>query len=95
MIEDLEPIEKLYLFEQWVQDRREKAESQRHLALFIGSFTNPEAAKRILDAEANTYASDDTEFELLSQRIHQANLDKDSQSNSGPRRRRKKKKVVG
>lgn len=80
------------MFQHWVQDRRETAENQRHLGYLIGSFTNPEAVKRLIDAEANTYASDDEEFNTLSQRIHDLNLEKDRKTQEGPRRHRKKKK---
>lgn len=80
------------MFENWVEDKREKAEESKNLAYLIGSFINPEMVKKLIDSEANTFASDDEEFERLSRQIIEENRRKDREkleNEASPRRRRR------
>lgn len=90
-IKEIDPYQKLLLFESWMEERRERAELDKNLGYLVGSFINPEAVRKLMDAEANTFASSDEEFDALSQSIVEQNRKKEEQKT--PRRKRKKRVV--
>jgi hypothetical protein len=59
----LNPLLKLYMFEQWIQDQREHYDLKKNIAILIGSFSNPEAAKKMLNASDSTISTSDEDFE--------------------------------
>lgn len=94
-IENLDPIQKLLMFENWIEDKRERAEEAKNLGYLIGSFTNPEMVRKLVAAEANTFVSNDEEFEELSKQIIEENRRKDKEkAELAPRRRRRKRVTV-
>lgn len=54
---DMNPITKLWLYESWLYDKERKISEDRDLGIFIGSFSNPEAAKKMY--EGDTIVADD------------------------------------
>lgn len=62
-IEKIDPIEKQYLFVNWMQDQTEKFEIAKNHAYLIGSFINPEAAKKLLEGDADQIESEDEDFD--------------------------------
>lgn len=93
-LDEIDPVQNLLMFESWVQDQREQSERDKNLAYLIGSFTNPEAVSKLLESEANTFVSDDEEFDALSKAIVEENRQKLKEETAGKPRRRRKKKVV-
>ena len=51
------------MFEQWIQDQREHYELKKNIAILIGSFSNPEAAKKMLNVDGSTVTTSDEDFE--------------------------------
>lgn len=91
----MDPIKKLLMFESWAEDKRERAEEAKNLGYLIGSFTNPEMVRKLIAAEANTFVSNDDEFDELSKQILEENRRKDKEkAELAPRRRRKKRVSV-
>lgn len=93
IIENLDPFQKLMMHESWLEDKRERAEEAKNLGYLIGSFTNPEMVKKLLHAEANTFVSDDEEFDKLSKAIIEENRRKDQEKEANAPRRRRRKRV--
>jgi imidazolonepropionase-like amidohydrolase len=58
----MDPIKKLWMFYNWVEDQKEKIEITKNHAYLIGSFINPEAVKKLM-GEGNTIQSSEEEFE--------------------------------
>jgi hypothetical protein len=57
----MDPVLKLWLYQHWIGDQRDQAELAKNHAYLIGSFTNPEAVKTLMDS--NTHESSDEDFE--------------------------------
>ena len=67
--DSIDPALYLWMFYQWVQDQDKQATLARQLAIFIGSFTNPEAAKKIQKADDPDFAMTDDGFDALTEKI--------------------------
>lgn len=61
------------MFNNWIEDINEENKRSQDLAYLIGSFINPEMVKRILGTDADTYQSDDEEFEEFSKKLLEQN----------------------
>lgn len=90
LIEALDPLQRHFMFEQWLEDKWEKQEHYRAQALLIGAFIDPEKVKRIHDAEANTFVSDDEEFDRVSREMLENNRREDMEKSSRKSRRRRR-----
>jgi hypothetical protein len=77
---------KKWFFYSWIERREEKAKFMKDLGCFIGSFSNPEMAKKIRNMENNTYSSDDEGFDQATKFVE--NSGKVKSKNSNRRRRR-------
>lgn len=72
---------KLWMFEAWFADQEDQHEFAKNYAILEGSFTNPEAAKKMLKADNPDFESDDESYEKVSQEMlaeSKAKLKKDS-----------------
>jgi hypothetical protein len=75
--EELDPMLKAYMYEQWCRDEEEKHELSRLTAILTGSFTNPEAAKKMLGVRSGdtvVHESSDEDFEKAWEMVQQAPL---------------------
>ena len=71
----MDPIQRAWMYENWLADQNEQAELAKNHAYLLASFWNPEAVKKILGGDANTHSSTDEEFEEsvnLIQKINEA-----------------------
>lgn len=50
------------MFEQWIEDQREDYDIKKNIAILIGSFTNPEAAKKMLNLGGVRVESSEEDF---------------------------------
>lgn len=69
--EEVDPLLKAYMFEQWLQDQIEAQELQRMNAILVGSFTNPEAARNMLKSDSPDFTSSDEDFQKSIEMIEQ------------------------
>jgi hypothetical protein len=72
-INDMDPVQKLWMYENWLGDQNDNAELAKNHAYLLASFTNPEAVKQIL-GEGNTHISTDEEFEESSKMVRNLNM---------------------
>jgi hypothetical protein len=68
----MDPIQKMWMYENWIADQNEQAELAKNHAYLLASFSNPEAVKQIL-GEGNTHTSTDEEFEESTRMIKTIN----------------------
>jgi len=82
----MDPILKMWMFQNWIADRDDLAELGKNHAYLVGSFHNPEAVRKMLDQD-NKYASSDEEFEASTKLMLQ---DRKSQMESESKKKRKR-----
>jgi hypothetical protein len=63
VIENIDPIEKQFLFINWMHDQTEKFDLAKNHAYLIGSFINPEAAKKLSEGDDTKIESETKDFE--------------------------------
>lgn len=85
----MDPVVKLWMFENWVADQIDDAELAKNHAYLLGSFWNPEAVKKLMGDSGNTHISTDEEFEASTQLVKAAVPTKED--NIKNKRKRKKK----
>lgn len=85
----MDPVQKIWMFENWLADQGDDAELAKNQALLIGSFINPEAVKDMV-GEGNVHISTDEEFEESSRIVREASLRalQDKKKTTKKRRRR-------
>ena len=57
----MDPVQKIWLYYQWLGDQRDDAELAKNHAYLLGSFWNPEAVREMTNA--NVHESTDEELE--------------------------------
>ena len=82
----MDPVQKMWMYENWLEDRNEKAELAKNHAYLLASFWNPEAVKQIL-GDGNIHESNDEEFEESSNIVREFSL-KSLDLQETPKRRR-------
>ena len=58
----MDPVQKIWMYNHWVQDRQDDVELAKNHAYLLGSFHNPEAVKKLMD-DSNKFSSSDEDFE--------------------------------
>jgi hypothetical protein len=86
---EMDPVLKLWLYEQWVGDQRDDAELAKNHAYLLGSFTNPEAVQQMLNS--NTHESSDEDFEESLKLVTDFKMETLPQQQKTPERRRRRK----
>lgn len=90
-ITDMDPVRKLWMYENWLSDQEDKSELAKNHALLLGSFWNPDAVKQ-LTKESNTIESSEEDLDETTRMIRQMNLESLNKNKvseeSTPRRRR-------
>ena len=84
-ITEMDPIRKQWWYESWLYSIETDLDKWRHIGILIGSFTNPEAATKMLKKERPDYESTDKAFEESISMVDNAPLIVDK-----PKRRRRK-----
>jgi len=88
----MDPVQKLWLYNNWIAEQNEEAELAKNHAYLLASFWNPEAVQQIL-GDANVHASTDEEFEESSRIVREQSL-KLLQTKQEPVRRRRRKALT-
>jgi hypothetical protein len=93
--ENLPLVKYLWLYESWRQDIEDKNEFARSFSIFLGSFSNPEAAQQMLKQDSPDYGSTDEDFEE-STRIMLADREREQEETKPKRnkRRRRRRQVI-
>tara|TARA_B110000503_G_C7069011_1_gene380051 strand:- start:608 stop:916 length:309 start_codon:yes stop_codon:yes gene_type:complete len=86
-ITEMDPVQKMWMYENWIADQVEKAELAKNHAYLLASFSHPEAVKQIV-GDGNSIHTTDDEFEETSNMIKEMNL---KEIESKPLKKRKRK----
>lgn len=86
----MDPITKLWMFENWQADQIDNAELAKNHAYLLGSFWNPEAVKKLM-GDDNSHISSDEDLKKSMKMV------KDGEgipgiSNSGEKKKQKQKR---
>ena len=83
------------MFYSWIQDFSDDAKKLDNLGYLIGSFTNPEMVKKMLNMNGNTHSSSDEEFEEASRLImEQSKKVYEEQEVKQKKQNRRKKRTI-
>lgn len=69
----MDPVMKLWMFNNWLEDGNENIELFKHHGYLIGSFINPEAVKS-LTGGGNSYSVSEEEFDETTKMVREAIL---------------------
>lgn len=89
----MDPVQKMWMFENWLADQTDKMELAKNHAYLVGSFINPEAVKQLLND--NVYQSTDEEYEESLDMVRKANVKKPSEKKQSSGRKRRNRKIKG
>lgn len=87
---DMDPVLRLWAYEQWQGDHRDDATLAKNHALLLGSFTNPEAVKSMMND--NVHESSDEDFEESSRMVKEMNTRMIAEARV-PKKRRKRAQI--
>lgn len=68
----MEMIQKMWMFEHWMAEQKDKVELAKNSAYLLASFDHPEAVKQLV--EGADHSSTDEEFEAATQMVRDTNL---------------------
>ncbi len=90
---DMDPVQKIWMYENWLADQNDDAELAKNHAYLLASFWNPEAVKQIL-GDGNVHMSTDEEFEESSRMVRELNMKamqvQSNKKEESPRRRKRR-----
>jgi hypothetical protein len=92
-ITDMDPVLKVWMFNNWIADQNDKAELAKNHAYLLASFSHPEAVKEIMGA-GNVHESSDEEYEESLRMVKEQSLNLFKIKEDQPARRRRRKPVV-
>jgi hypothetical protein len=64
----MDPVQKMWMYENWLGDQLDKAELAKNHAYLLASFDHPDAIKQLL-GEGNTHTSSEEEFDESSRMV--------------------------
>ena len=93
--EDMDPFVKLWLYESWVHEIELEYDKMKQLGILIGSFYNPQAARKMIKKDQPDYSTSDKEFEESVRMVqeHVQKQDELEQEHLG-KRRKKRRRVI-
>lgn len=92
-IVDMDPIQKMWMYENWLADQNDQSELAKNHAYLLASFWNPEAVKQLL-GDGNKHTSTDEEFEESTRMVKEIN-DELARKKIPKQKRRKRRPVQG
>ena len=89
-ITEMDPVLKVWMFQNWLEDQKDKSELAKNHAYLIGSFWNPEAVKELM-GQGNVFESTAEEFDESSDLVRsnfKLNIDPTKKEDVKKRKRR-------
>lgn len=71
LISEMDPVLKMWLYEQWLGDHRDKADLAKNHAYLLGSFWDAEAVQQMLGG--NVHESSDEDMEESMRMVQESN----------------------
>lgn len=84
----MDPVQKLWMFENWQADQIDKIELAKNHAYLLASFSHPDAVKQILGRD-NVHESSDDEFEESSKIVKDNSIKFFNKNNTSARKRKR------
>lgn len=81
----MDPLIKIWMFQNWAADQGDQAELAKNHAILLGSFWNPEMAKKMMGDPGGTHVSSDEEFEESTRMVKSQSI-----NDNGPQKRKKR-----
>jgi hypothetical protein len=88
----MDPVQKMWMYENWLADQNEQAELAKNHAYLLASFWNPEAVKQLL-GDGNVHTSTDEEFEESTRMVKEINEQLEKQKDIKQVKRKKRRPV--
>jgi hypothetical protein len=82
----MDSVQKIWMYHQWLGDQRDNADIARNHAYLLGSFSNPEAVKKMMGD--NVHESSDEDFEATSKLV------KDFSTQALQQVKKRKRKII-
>lgn len=89
-ITEMDSVQRSWMFNSWVEDKRESYDFYKNHAYLIGGFSNPDMLNKIINDNASTFESDDVGYEKSLEIVKQSNEDMENKASLKKRKRRKK-----
>jgi hypothetical protein len=70
-ITEMDPVQKMWMFENWLADRGDDAELAKNHAYLVASFDHPETVKQLVGG-GNIHESTDEDFEESSRMVRES-----------------------
>jgi predicted RNA-binding protein with PIN domain len=86
----MDPVQKMWMFENWLGDQLDKSELAKNHAYLLASFDHPDAVKQIM-GEGNVHMSSDEEFEESSRMVQEINEKSEKMTKDKPIKRKRRK----
>lgn len=83
----MDPVQKLWMFQQWIGDQIDNAELAKNHAYLLASFSHPEEVKKLM-GDGDVHISSNEEFDESSRMVREANLQSIPEVKKGKRKRR-------
>lgn len=87
----MNPFEKLWLYESWINELEERNKFDKSLAILTGGFYNPEMARKMMKEENPDYSLSDEEFEESWRIVQEKKISDEVENKEGSKRRRRRK----
>ena len=87
----MNPVLKLWMYENWLEDRNDHVELVKNHAYLVGSFINPEAVRQLTGDGMVTHVSSEEEFEQSLRMVLEDGKKEEQEKKVKKRRRRKVK----
>jgi len=86
---DMDDYTKMWHFYSWIEEKEEKSKFMKDFGCFVGSFSNPEMAKKIKDMEnGKSFKTTKDGFDFATKLVEEAAKKREEEDNN-PRRRKK------
>jgi hypothetical protein len=87
----MDPVLKLWLYHHWLGDQRDDAELAKNHAYLLGSFSNPEAVKEMMND--NKHESSDEDMEESMKMVMETDIRK-LEGGQTPKRRKRRRATL-
>lgn len=88
----MDPVQRSWMFNSWVEDKKESMESYKNHAYLIGGFSNPEMLNKIINDSGNKFEANDEDYEKSLEFVKAFN-ENDMENKTSLRKRKKRKKI--
>ena len=87
----MDPFQKAWMFHNWLEDHNDEYKILENQGYLIGSFINPEAVRKLLGKDSETFKSSEKDFEETTRKIEEMGKILTEKEKRAVRRKRKVK----